>query len=283
MVKKLVPIIALLAVLGGAYKFVPAGAGVWTMPPGLNATITAFSSTGVTIRFNDTGFSNEYQLAGSTFRLAYQNDQNPSAPNRITYTYNAAGQLTTINDTIGGRPVQGPVQGVGMAFQNSTLLPWRSTLENVMLPLEIVEPHKRRLRREKKAYIDRAMALLETVGLSEFADKFPWQLSGGMQQRANLCRAIIHEPRLLMLDEPFGALDAFTREELWACTTCNACVEACPVNINPLEIINEMRRYIVMEESQAPASLNNMFGNVENNGAPWKYSSADRLNWAEGS
>lgn len=72
-----------------------------------------------------------------------------------------------------------------------------------------------------------------------------------------------------------------TREELWACTTCNACVEACPVNINPLEIITEMRRYIVMEESQAPASLNNMFGNIENNGAPWKYSNAERLNWAE--
>jgi heterodisulfide reductase subunit C len=70
-----------------------------------------------------------------------------------------------------------------------------------------------------------------------------------------------------------------TREELWACTTCNACVEACPVNINPLEIIMEMRRYVVMEESQAPASLNNMFANVENNGAPWKYSAADRLNW----
>ncbi len=70
-----------------------------------------------------------------------------------------------------------------------------------------------------------------------------------------------------------------TREELWACTTCNACVEACPVNINPLEIITEMRRYIVMEESQAPASLNNMFGNVENNGAPWKYSQSDRFNW----
>jgi heterodisulfide reductase subunit C len=75
--------------------------------------------------------------------------------------------------------------------------------------------------------------------------------------------------------------DYITREELWACTTCNACVEACPVNINPLEIITEMRRYIVMEESQAPASLNNMFGNVENNGAPWKYSNADRLNWAD--
>jgi heterodisulfide reductase subunit C len=71
-----------------------------------------------------------------------------------------------------------------------------------------------------------------------------------------------------------------TREELWACTTCNACAEACPVNINPLEIIVEMRRYVVMEESQAPASLNAMFGNVENNGAPWKYSQADRFNWA---
>jgi heterodisulfide reductase subunit C len=75
--------------------------------------------------------------------------------------------------------------------------------------------------------------------------------------------------------------DYITREELWACTTCNACVEACPVNINPLEIITEMRRYIVMEESAAPASLNNMFGNVENNGAPWKYSNADRFNWAD--
>ena len=75
--------------------------------------------------------------------------------------------------------------------------------------------------------------------------------------------------------------DYISREELWACTTCNACVDACPVNINPLEIITEMCRYVVMEESAAPASLNNMFGNVENNGAPWKYSNADRFNWAE--
>ncbi|GGH05373.1 Fe-S oxidoreductase [Parapedobacter pyrenivorans] len=76
--------------------------------------------------------------------------------------------------------------------------------------------------------------------------------------------------------------DYITREELWACTTCNACVEACPVNINPLEIIVEMRRYLVMEESGAPSSLNAMFGNVENNGAPWKYAQADRANWREG-
>ncbi|MOA02388.1 succinate dehydrogenase iron-sulfur subunit [compost metagenome] len=73
--------------------------------------------------------------------------------------------------------------------------------------------------------------------------------------------------------------DYITAEELWACTTCNACTEACPVNIDPLAIIVELRRYLVMEESNAPASINNMFGNVENNQAPWKYSPSDRTNW----
>ncbi|MCJ8208706.1 (Fe-S)-binding protein [Mucilaginibacter sp. RS28] len=83
-------------------------------------------------------------------------------------------------------------------------------------------------------------------------------------------------------DDGKALLDSYiSREELWACTTCNACTEACPVNIDPLSIIMEMRRYIVMEESTAPGSLNNMFGNVENNGAPWKYSNADRFNWAK--
>lgn len=77
-------------------------------------------------------------------------------------------------------------------------------------------------------------------------------------------------------------LDTYiTREEIWACTSCNACVEACPVNINPLEIITDLRRYAVMEESQAPASINVMFGNIENNGAPWKYAQADRANWRD--
>jgi heterodisulfide reductase subunit C len=76
--------------------------------------------------------------------------------------------------------------------------------------------------------------------------------------------------------------DYITREEIWACTSCNACVEACPVNIDPLEIIMELRRYAVMEESVAPASINAMLGNVENNGAPWKYSPSDRFNWSEG-
>lgn len=75
--------------------------------------------------------------------------------------------------------------------------------------------------------------------------------------------------------------DYITREEIWACTTCNACVQACPVNIDPLQIIMELRQYAVMEESQAPAAINAMFGNIENNQAPWKYSPADRFNWAE--
>ena len=75
--------------------------------------------------------------------------------------------------------------------------------------------------------------------------------------------------------------DYITREEIWACTSCNACVEACPINIDPLAIITDLRRYAVMEESQAPASINAMLGNIENNGAPWKYSPADRLNWAK--
>ncbi len=119
------------------------------------------------------------------------------------------------NIIVAGREVGGPLKIVGMAFQNPTMLPWRTTLRNVMLPLEIVQPHRSRLRKERAAYEAKAKDLLRTVGLNGFEQKHPWMLSGGMQQRANLCRSLIHEPELLMLDEPFGALDAFTREELW--------------------------------------------------------------------
>ncbi|MBC7744637.1 MAG: (Fe-S)-binding protein [Flavobacterium sp.] len=82
-------------------------------------------------------------------------------------------------------------------------------------------------------------------------------------------------------DEKSLLHDYISKEEIWACTTCNACTEACPINIDPLNIIVELRRYSVMEESKASASLNNMFANIENNGAPWKYSPADRFNWAK--
>jgi NitT/TauT family transport system ATP-binding protein len=117
---------------------------------------------------------------------------------------------------VDGQRVSGPIKDVGMAFQNATLMPWRTTARNVMLPLEIVQPHKARFRSARRDYEARVEQLLESVGLGGFGERFPWQLSGGMQQRANLCRALVHEPRLLMLDEPFAALDAFTREELWA-------------------------------------------------------------------
>ena len=75
--------------------------------------------------------------------------------------------------------------------------------------------------------------------------------------------------------------DYISAEELWACTSCNACVEACPVSIDPLSIIMDMRQYLVMEQSAAPAALNNMMGNIENNGAPWPYNQQDRLLWAQ--
>lgn len=116
---------------------------------------------------------------------------------------------------VAGEEVTEPLKIVGMAFQNATLLPWRSTRDNVLLPMEIVEPHRQRFRANKAEYEAIADELLETVGLAGFGDRAPWQLSGGMQQRAQLCRALVHKPDLLLLDEPFGALDAFTREELW--------------------------------------------------------------------
>ena len=111
--------------------------------------------------------------------------------------------------------VTGPLKISGMAFQSPSLLPWRTTVDNVLLPLEIVEPYRSNFKAKRKEYEERARKLLQKVGLAGYEDKFPWELSGGMQQRASICRALIHEPKMLLLDEPFGALDAFTREELW--------------------------------------------------------------------
>lgn len=116
---------------------------------------------------------------------------------------------------VAGKPVSGPVSIAGMAFQNANLLPWRTITENILLPLEIVEPYRSQFGRKKAEFRDKVESLLALVGLKGFGDRFPWELSGGMQQRASLCRSLIHEPALLMLDEPFAALDAFTREELW--------------------------------------------------------------------
>src|SRR5215468_3851650 len=130
----------------------------------------------------------------------------------VTGLINASsGYVFVAGRQAGAEPVR-----VGMAFQNPTLLPWLTLLDNVMLPLKIVPPYRQEYRAKRRSeYRDRVQALLAQVGLAGFADKYPWQLSGGMLQRASLCRALVHEPQLLMLDEPFGALDQFTREELW--------------------------------------------------------------------
>jgi NitT/TauT family transport system ATP-binding protein len=109
-----------------------------------------------------------------------------------------------------GEVVTGPRSTVGMAFQNPVMLEWRTILENIMLPLEIVST--KMTKAEQK---ERANYLLDLVGLTGFGDKRPSELSGGMRQRASLCRALVHKPEVLILDEPFGALDAFTREDLW--------------------------------------------------------------------
>src|SRR5215218_7010090 len=130
----------------------------------------------------------------------------------VTGLINAStGYVFVAGRQVGAEPVR-----VGMAFQNPTLLPWLTLLDNVMLPLKIVPPYRQEYRAKRKGeFRDKIEALLAQVGLAGFSNKFPWQLSGGMLQRASLCRALIHEPQLLMLDEPFGALDQFTREELW--------------------------------------------------------------------
>jgi NitT/TauT family transport system ATP-binding protein len=108
---------------------------------------------------------------------------------------------------VDGETVTGPNTRLGMVFQHAVLLKWRTVLENVMLPAEI-------LGRDKAAYRERARGLLELAGLGGFEDHMPHELSGGMQQRAALCRTLAFDPKVLLMDEPFGALDALTREEL---------------------------------------------------------------------
>ncbi len=106
-----------------------------------------------------------------------------------------------------GRPLDGHSPDVGIVFQSPVLLPWRSVIDNIMFPIEI-------LRRPTRKYLPEAERLIALVGLKGFERAMPYELSGGMQQRVAICRALIHDPPLLLMDEPFGALDAMTREEL---------------------------------------------------------------------
>lgn len=114
----------------------------------------------------------------------------------------SAGEIV-VDDSL----VTGPQRNIGMVFQSAVLLPWRSVLRNVLLPVDVIGLDRQR-------YTERALALLDRVGLADFRDHRPEELSGGMQQRVAICRALIHDPPLVLLDEPFGALDSITREQL---------------------------------------------------------------------
>jgi NitT/TauT family transport system ATP-binding protein len=109
--------------------------------------------------------------------------------------------------TIGGVPVTAPPDNMGIVFQRDVLLDWRTVLDNVLVTAELRGLDKRKHRA-------RAMELLTLFGLGDYADRYPWELSGGMRQRASICRALLVDPELLLMDEPFGALDAMTRDEL---------------------------------------------------------------------
>jgi NitT/TauT family transport system ATP-binding protein len=133
----------------------------------------------------------------------------PSGCGKSTLLKMISGLLapTTGEIFVEGEKVDKPHGNVGIVFQNALLLPWRNILNNVMLPIDM-----KRLSREE--FLPRAKALLKLVGLEGFEKKLPWQLSGGMQQRASICRALVHDPKIVLMDEPFGALDAMTRERM---------------------------------------------------------------------
>ncbi len=133
----------------------------------------------------------------------------PSGCGKSTLMMLMSGLIPVSSGTIrvGGKEVRGPVREAGVVFQRDVLLDWRSVLSNVMLPVEIkgLDP---------VSYIQKARELLRSVGLAEFEDKYPGELSGGMRQRVAICRALVQQPGLLLMDEPFGALDALTREQM---------------------------------------------------------------------
>jgi len=133
----------------------------------------------------------------------------PSGCGKSTLLKMVAGLLPISGGSLAlaGKPISGPQKDVGIVFQSAVLLPWRSIEANILLQAEM-------RRMPMDAARARARALMEMAGLKGFEGKYPWQLSGGMQQRASICRALLHDPSVLLMDEPFGALDAMTREKM---------------------------------------------------------------------
>jgi NitT/TauT family transport system ATP-binding protein len=116
---------------------------------------------------------------------------------------------------VNGTPVNAPRSDIGVAFQNPTMMPWRTVLGNILISAEVSSYHREAFRANPEPFRARGLELLKLVGLQGVENARPWEMSGGMQQRASLCRALIHSPNVMLLDEPFAALDAFTREDLW--------------------------------------------------------------------
>lgn len=134
---------------------------------------------------------------------------------------------------LNGKPVNGPSRDNGMVFQYPVLLEWRNIYDNIMMPLEILKLNKR-------DYFKKVEELLELTNLTDFKDRFPGELSGGMQQRACICRALIHDPSLVIMDEPFGSLDAMTREEM---------------NVGLLKIWSERKKTILFVTHSIPEAV----------------------------
>jgi NitT/TauT family transport system ATP-binding protein len=135
--------------------------------------------------------------------------------------------------TLAGRAIDGPSRDVGVVFQAPVLLPWRTVLQNVLLPIDIQ-------RKRRADHAERAQALIRMVGLAGFENKYPGELSGGMQQRVGITRALVHDPSLLLMDEPFGALDAMTRESM---------------NLELLRIWDESRKTVMLVTHSIPEAV----------------------------
>jgi len=159
----------------------------------------------------------------------------PSGCGKSTLLKILAGTLRRTSGTVRMRdqPIDGPSRDVGVVFQAPVLLPWRTVLENVMLPVEIQK-------RDRGTYTSEARKYLKLVGLEAFEGKYPNELSGGMQQRVGISRALVHDPALLLMDEPFGALDAMTRETM---------------NLELLRIWNESRKTVLLVTHSIPEAV----------------------------
>jgi NitT/TauT family transport system ATP-binding protein len=159
----------------------------------------------------------------------------PSGCGKTTLLKIVAGLLSRTQGDVKlrGTSVDGPRKDIGIVFQHAVLMPWRTVLENVMLPVEVQKLNKGEFK-------TRAEELLKLVGLSGFEDKYPFELSGGMQQRNSIVRALVTDPALLLMDEPFGALDAMTREQM---------------NVELLRIWDESKKTVVFITHSIPEAV----------------------------